>query len=108
MIDNFPHNNVLEELIKLKNHVFNIIQPIFAKYYKISALSEFIILFFLSKVESQSLPMKLVVVAAVSCSSVSYRLGGVDRCIFVTGKPCPAWVCACLHGIVVLNWGFAY
>ena len=36
--------------------------------------------------------------AAVSCSSVSYRLGGVDRCIFVTGKPHRAWVV--VHGSV--------
>ena len=50
---------------KLKNHVFNMIQPIVDKYYKISVLSWSIILYFLSKVESQGLPMKLVVVSEV-------------------------------------------
>ena len=37
-------------------------------------------------------------VAAVSCSYNGYCTGGVDRCIFVTGKPRSAWVV--VHGQV--------
>ena len=36
--------------------------------------------------------------AAVSCSSTGPMLGGVDWCIFVTGKPRRAWVV--VHGTV--------
>ena len=44
-------------------------------------------------------------IAAVSCSPDVALLGGVDRCIFVTGKPRRAWVGAWVHGMVGLHWG---
>ena len=34
-------------------------------------------------------------------------LGGVDRCIFVTGKPRRAWIGAWVHGIGAWPWGLA-
>ena len=37
--------------------------------------------------------------AAVSCSADVAMSGGVDRCIFVTGKPRCAWVGAWVHGM---------
>ena len=54
--------------------------------------------------------------AAVWCSADMAWPGGVDRCIFVTGKPrrawhpCMgawhgAWVGAWVHGMVGLHWG---
>ena len=44
--------------------------------------------------------------AAVLCSSVSYRLGGVELCIFVTGKSRHAWhrCMGTLHGA----WSFRF
>ena len=44
-------------------------------------------------------------IAAVSCSSTGPRLGGIDRYIFVTGKPRLALVGAWVHGMVGLHWG---
>ena len=48
-------------------------------------------------------------VAAVLCSCVSYRCGGVDPCIFVTGKPHRAWhrCMASVHGAGWVGGGVA-
>ena len=48
--------------------------------------------------------------AAVWCSSNAYRLGGVDRCIFVTGEPRRAWhrCMGAWHGGLALGVLFYY